>query len=267
MDRQFANGFANFDTDLVHAWADNAPALAIEYAREHPGTGLSRTILHSAIFAWPDKDFGHRFELLRAFPPGSDRQQVIVSLCFTWAQMDRPAALAAVSSLPAGAERDHALGEVLAQYAGREPTAAFKEAERLGIRDSGLLSVLVKEAAKSHPAAAAQWVATQEPALIADLGVVVATFWAEDDPVAAFEWAREHKISLTDNTSKSATKIPRDMFAGHAAEMRGESPFSAALKAKPDETLAWARSLPAGPERDRYLELAARDRTHASRAP
>jgi hypothetical protein len=46
------------------------------------------------------------------------------------------------------------------------------------------------------------------------------------------------------------------MFAGHAAEMGASSPLSAVIREKPDATLAWVRSLPAGPDRERYLELA-----------
>ena len=38
-DRWFGNGFANFDTDLVKAWADNAPESAIEFARRAPRNG------------------------------------------------------------------------------------------------------------------------------------------------------------------------------------------------------------------------------------
>ena len=71
----FAGGFATFDTDLANTWAKNAPELAVEYARQHFGTGLARTILHNAIFAWPDKDCAHRFEVLRSFPAGKDRKK------------------------------------------------------------------------------------------------------------------------------------------------------------------------------------------------
>jgi hypothetical protein len=262
-DGHFASGFANFDTDLVNTWAENAPELALNFARQHSGTGLSRTILHSAIFAWPDKDYGHRFELLRGFPAGPDRQKVVVSLCFTWAQMDRAAALTGASSLPPGTERNGALAEILARWAAREPAAAFTNAQSFGINDPAVLGVMAKEAAKSHPVATADWLRTQDASLIAGVGPVVATFWAEDDPAAAFTWALEHGVSLTDPTSRNARNIPGDMFAGHAAELSGRSPFSAALREKPAETLAWVKSLPAGPERDRYLELAARDSAHA----
>ena len=49
----------------------------------------------------------------------------------------------------------------------------------------------------------------------------------------------------------------RGHVAGDAAEIGSDSPPSIALKEKPEETFAWLRALPAGSERDRYLELAA----------
>ena len=258
--QRFGAGFANFDTDLVNTWAENAPERALEFARQNSGTLLSRIVLHSAIFAWPDKDFGHRFNLLREFPAGADREKVIVSLCFSWAQTDRAAALVSASSLPAGTERDGALAEILARWAAREPVIAFTKAQAFGIRDPAVLSVMAKETAKSDPVATAAWVAKQEPTVVAGIGNVVATFWAEGDPAAAFTWALENGVSITEPTSPSAHRIPGTMFAGHAAEMTGSSPFSAALREKPKETLAWVNSLPAGAERERYLELAARAR-------
>ena len=38
--------------------------------------------------------------------------------------------------------------------------------------------------------------------------------------------------------------------------MSHETPLASALGAKPEATLAWLRALPAGPERERYLEFA-----------
>jgi len=63
---------------------------------------------------------------------------------------------------------------------------------------------------------------------------------------------------------KSSSSVPASV--GRAPESFPRlslSPFSAALREKPEETLAWVQSLPAGPERDRYLELAARASTRA----
>jgi hypothetical protein len=110
------------------------------------------------------------------------------------------------------------------------------KAEAFGISDPALLSIVAKEGAKFDAAATAEWVGNQDAALITELGAVVATFWAENDPAAAFGWAEEHGVSLTDNISENARKTPEnarktpdDMGALHAAEMSRRSPFSAAF--------------------------------------
>ena len=255
-DNGFAAGFANFDTDLMQAWAKNAPELAVEYARGHFGTRLAGNILVTAIFAWPDKDYAHRFELLRSFPAGEERKKVIVSLCFTWGQMDREAALASAGSLPPGEERDGALGQILARSAWKDPAAAFATVEKFGLRVPPLLASLTKATARSDPAATARWVETQDAGMIVELGGVVARFWAERDPAKAFAWAIEHGVSIASPPLRNASKARGDMFAGDVAEIGSDSPLSVALKEKPEETFAWLRALPAGAERDRNLELA-----------
>jgi hypothetical protein len=257
-DPSFGNMFANFDTDLVAAWAENAPALAIEYARQHAATKLAEILLHNGIFSWPEKNDATRFEVLRTFPAGEARQKVVVSFFFSWAQTDRAAALSAAASLPPGPERDGGLAEVLARWAGSHPAAAFEQAQALGLTAPALLAIMAKEAAKSDPAATARWLETQDATLLSQLGTVVAKFWARQDPAAAFAWAEAQGVSLMDGSAVNARKIDFSTFAGHAMEMGMDSPFSAAMREKPDATLAWVCALPAGPDRDRFLELAIR---------
>jgi len=116
---------------------------------------------------------------------------------------------------------------------------------------------MIKEAGKSDPAAAARWLETQDGELITIAGSVLAMKWAERDPGAAFAWAHQHGVPLTQQPLRRHREM---MFAGHSFEISGDSPVSAAMQQKPDATLAWVRTLPAGAERERYLELAI---THA----
>lgn len=69
-DRGFDDGFRSFHNDLVRAWAENAPELAIEQARQHADTALAGIILRRVVEAWPDKDNARRFELVQVFLPG-----------------------------------------------------------------------------------------------------------------------------------------------------------------------------------------------------
>ena len=257
-DPQFGNGFADFKTNLVRAWAANAPERAGAYARAHPGSKLAEIALHNAIFAWPDTDYAHRFELLREFPAGKSRQKVVTSLCMTWAMMDRTAAFAGASSLPPGPEREGALGQILSRWAGDEPLVAFEKARVLGIENPALLLVMAKQSARRDPVATARWMEKQDAGLIAQIGSAVAKFWAESDLAAAFTWAEEHGISLMDTGAALMRKNSGDLFAGDVAEIGADSPFSKAMHEKPDAVLAWVRALPAGAARERYLELASR---------
>jgi hypothetical protein len=254
-ERWFGNGFASFETHLVNAWADNAPELAFDIARQYAGTGLSGIILSNAIHRWPDKDDGKRFEVLRGFPPGKDRQRAMVSFCFTWAQTDRAGALAAVKTLQPGPERDGALSEILAQWAASETSVAFDQAKALGLNSPGLMAVMVKEGAKTNPGVVAQWCEKQAPEMASQLGPVVVQFWAARDPVAAFQWATAHGIPITESAERAVREIPSDTFLGHRFELGMSSPLAAAMRENPDATLGWVRGLPPGRERERYLEM------------
>ncbi|MEO8351699.1 MAG: hypothetical protein ABI680_08205, partial [Chthoniobacteraceae bacterium] len=253
----FGKGFANFDTKLVEAWTVNAPELAIEYARNNSGTKLAELLLHNAIDRLPGRDDGARFAILRGFPEGEMRRKVLTSFFYSWAQTGRDAAFAAAVSLPPGAERDGALGQVLARWASADANAVFKQVEALGIDNPGLLAIVTKEAAKSDPAATARWLEDQDATEKYQLlGAVVVKFWAERDPAAAFDWAEKRGISPLETPSADALEIPADRL-NDRMELNGD-PFQTAFARKPEAAIAWLRSLPSGPERDRYAELALR---------
>lgn len=251
----FGDYSSNFDTELVGAWAKNAPELAVEYARKHVGTALARTVRQNAVSAWPDKSYARRLEVVRSFPEDKDRNQSVVSLFLTWAQIDRASALATAAGLPSGPEREGGLGAVLVHWAGAKPAEAFAKVEELGIRDPFVLTLIAKEAAESDPAVAASWLEKQSPALLPEIGSIITKFWAERDPAAAFAWAQEHGVSLL-KTPDLPQNYNANMFAGHLAEIRGQSPMTFALQRKPEATLAWIRALPAGSDRDLLTEMA-----------
>lgn len=255
----FASLFANFDTNFVEAWAENAPELAFAFARQHSGTDLAAKILHDAILSWPGKDSARAFEALMTYPPGKERANVLASLAYTWAYTDRDAALASVAALPPGSEREGALGEILASLAESDPVAAFEKAAAHDLKNPSWLAVLVKEAARKDPATAIAWLKEQDPETFAQIGPIAVCEWARKDPTAAFAWAQEHGISLTETGSRRALELPGGFFGRHVSDIGWNSPFTAAMQAKPEATLAWVRTLPAGPERERYLEIAIRN--------
>ena len=252
-DKWFSASFVTGDTQLAKAWAENAPQLAVEFARQHAGTELAGVLLWNAIFSWPDRSDEARFAVLLAFPPGKKRENVMMSFFSSWGRSNLAGQLAAVSALPPGRERDGALTEALRQMAWKEPAAALSRAESDGLTDPTLLTFVVSGAAKSNPSVAAQWL-EQHDDVLATAGGVVVLQWAAQDPAAAFAWAAKHGISLTDNPVRPALS---DGFGWRFTyELTGENPLTSALRNQPDAALAWLRALPAGADRDRYLEHA-----------
>lgn len=248
------------DSLLVQAWAGNAPELAFEYARQHAGTELATSILYAAILSWPGKDSIRAFEALMTYPPGNERENVLRSFCYTWAQSDPDVGITTVAALPPGPEREDALGEILAYLAQKDPAAAFEKAATHDLQSSSWMAILVKQAALKDPATAIAWLEKQDPEFVAHIGPITVQLWAKTDPAAAFAWAQEHAISLTEVGVRRAQQMPGRPFEGaHGIEIGFQSPFAAAMRARPDAALAWVRALPPGPERDRYLELAIRD--------
>ena len=256
------NGFFHFVTNLMDAWVENAPEVAVEYARQHPWSGLTQHILHVAS---PAGGSASKFALLQTFPPGRERAKLVTAFFFVWAQGDRAAALAAATSLPPGPEREGGLGEILARWAGRKPAEAFAKAEALGIVEPAILAIMAKEGARSDPLATARWLEKQDAALLPQIGGVVVKFWAEKNPAAAFDWALAHGISPLDEAAPGARNFSKALTIGHGSEMSG-NPFTSALREKPDETLAWVRALPAGDMRERYLESAIHNRLDPAKA-
>ncbi len=259
------NGFFLFVRNLVEAWVDNAPEIAIEYARQHPWNELTQHIIQGATSAWPATDAVQNFAVLQSFPAGKERTRIVTSFFFSWAQGDRDAALAAAASLPPGPEREGGLGEILARWASRKPAEAFAKAQELGIVEPAILAVVAKEGATSDPIATARWLEKQDAALLPQLGGVVVDFWAKQNPAAAFEWALAHGISPLDPAAPAARDLLKTMTLGHSMEL-GRDPFTSALREKPDATLAWARALPAGADRERYLEIAIANGVDAAKA-
>ncbi len=256
------NGFFHFVTNLVDAWVENAPEIAIEYARQHPWSGLTQHIMH---VAWPPQGTASKLAVLQTFPPDKERARIVTALFFSWAQTDRTAALAAAAALPPGLEREGGLGEILARWAGRHPAEAFAKAEALGIVEPAILTIMAKEGARSDPITTARWLEKQDAVLLPQIGGVVVKFWAEKNPSAAFDWALAHGISPLDPAAPNARNLSKTMTFGHSMELGGD-PFTSALREKPDETLAWVRALPAGDAREYYLQVAIRNRLDPAKA-
>jgi hypothetical protein len=252
-------GSADFDSNLVNAWIDHAPEIALEYVREHPGTSLADMMLSNAVQRLRGKSGAEKLAVLLTFPEGQSRDHAMNSLFFSWIQSDRSAAFAGALSLPPGAQRDITVGQVLASWAQSNPTEAFAHFEKSGITDPTLPLVLVSNGAKQDPAATIRWLEKQSPEAIAKCGAIFVSGWAKKDPVAAFNWALARGVSLTESPLPSSSeRAELSKWKQPYVDLNLDPPFASAIREKTDETLAWLKSVPAGSERNRFIELALR---------
>jgi hypothetical protein len=248
---------ADFDSNLVNAWIGHAPEIALEYVRENPGTSLADMMLSNAVQRLRGKSGAEKLAVLLTFPEGQSRDHAMNSLFFSWIQSDRGAAFAGALSLPPGAQRDITVGQVLASWAQSNPTEAFAHFEKSGITDPTFPLVLVSNGAKQDPAATIRWLEKQSPETIAKCGAIFVSGWAKKDPVAALNWALARGVSLTEwPLPSSSERAELSKWKQPYVDLNLDPPFASAIREKTDETLAWLKSVPAGPERNRLIETA-----------
>lgn len=249
----FGAGFANGSTDLIRAWASNAPDLALENACQYADKSVAEIILHNAIMARKGKH-EESFGILRSFPDGAGRTKVMASLFFVWAQYDLNAPLAAAASLPNGTERDGALAEVLSRLAKKDAALALEKYHDLEVGNRSILPILVNGAAGKDPALAAKTLARFSGDEIAEVGPILMARWADKDPAAAFAWAQEHGIPIDQQHVPSARNANSSTLWRHEVEFPRSSALQLAAEKHPDAVAAFLRSLAPGPEHDRYIQ-------------
>ena len=209
----------------IAAWAKTDPLAALEYARQHLHQGIAVELLRDAMDGWADENAEQHLAVLLAFPEGKARTMGLKIFLWNWSKRDAAAAVA--------------------QY------------RALGLADSPLLSRLLKSAAESNPVHALDLLAQFDAAQIARSAPALVEQWARNDPAAALGWALAHGVGVNghfeDTGRVEHNSFRRESWSGG----QYSNPFNKALEKQPAATLAWVRSLPAGAERDRFLELAA----------
>jgi hypothetical protein len=242
---------------VILAWVKADQKAALAFAKEHPRTGLAGRLLSEAIKNWPEKDPAVRLAIIREFPAGKSRDDALRELLSDWADKDPKGALAQAEAITDDAERDHAFKSVLSSWGYRDPAAAFEKYLALGITDTRLLWELMNKGANKDPQMAIGWLASLRPGDFMRHAPIVAQAWAKRDPAAALNWALENNVPLTGQWTIWQSIHHNGLSRSTTSQYPSVSPLFAALSTKPDETMAWIRSLPPGQERERMLELAA----------
>ena len=241
---------------LIIAWAKAAPERAVEYAKLHAGTGLARQLLLAVAQPSSGTDERERLTLLLTFPAGKARSGATELLVWTWAKREPDAAFAAASALPHGSERDKSMSAALRAWGNVDAPASLDHFSAAEMKDDHLLRELLRNVATDDPARAVAFLGRSDSAQLARCGPLVVESWAKHDPVAALSWALANGIEIT-LQGESEQSVAHDAFR-RITSASGYSwhPLATALKAQPEATIAWLRSLPPGTDRERLTELA-----------
>jgi hypothetical protein len=243
---------------VIVAWAKADPRAALDYARLHVRTGLAIELLRAAMEGWADQDTSQRLAVLLDFPAGKARAAGLESFLSNWAKRDPAAALSAARTLGVADGRDKAIAGVLQNWAERDAASAFAQYRALGLSDPTLLSSVLRSGAAANPAQAVEWLAQLDAAQFARGASEIVEKWAERDPVAALGWALDHGVSLAASVERTYGVAHNSLGRTNWVSANRLDPFGTALEKQPAATLAWVRSLPAGEDRDRFMELAAK---------
>lgn len=256
-------GFVSDDPDgtLVRAWAQNAPDLALEFARQHPGSSMAGVILMNLIDGPLAQNDAESWQLLSTFPDKKQRErgmEVFFNKFRSRAESDYGATERAALALPPGAARNRAMEEVLAQWTGDDPAAALTKFRALGVEFPALLPLVAHRAAQQNPERVAQWLESLATSDVERCGGILVADWAKRDPRNAFAWAQKHGISLTETARIHAeSDNPEPWWKEYPVS--GKTPMQTAMSDNPEATMEWLRSLDPGPERARLIELAFMD--------
>jgi hypothetical protein len=238
--------------EMVKLWAKAFPERALELAHANPRSGTTAALLTEVLGRREKSPPSQTWAVLRDFPDCPGRAKVVAQFISKWSEQDAGAAFAAALALAPGQTRDDALVAALPKLAEQNAAAAFTHYEELGLSDSELLGKMVSGAAAKDPAAIAAWLVQLDRGQFGQTAPGLVEKWAAQDPAAAFAWAAEHQVRL--NVKRES--MPELTYTGTAiayTSKTGPAPnaYSAAMKAKPAETLAWVNSLPDGDDRAR----------------
>ena len=241
---------------IAETWATQFRDDALEFARKHwPKEGATH-VLHQFIWSCPKDQFPQCLALLQTMPADPKRKASISTFFHNWGQYDAKGAMEAATAMPLGIERSSALAQVIGMGGQSEPQKAFTQALEAGITDARFLSALGTEAGWSKGAETAKWFAESAPDLISIAGPALVSAWARQDANAALSWALANGISLTKREIHQTTDPENDLSWTTPLRGGSESPLMNAMRENSAETVAWLTSLPAGTERDEWLQYA-----------
>jgi hypothetical protein len=175
-------------------------------------------------------------EKLLGLPSDLARDQVLGDAVADWAKKDPDAAFAFARQLPQGQGRNHATGEALKQIAKKDPLRAMQMANEMlpeywNAHSTDVPTEIASEVAKKDFSAARQWVEQMPVEQRGRVGQPLAAKLVQTDPAGALEWGSANEVDLS--------------------SIMGE-----AMKHSSAASLQWIEAKPEGPDRNRLLECA-----------
>jgi hypothetical protein len=258
---------------MVLAWAKADPASAMRYAREHPHHALSAHLLVAATAGLAGEAPADRLRVLQDFPASDARREAVEYVLSAWLRTAKPgearAAVELAGTFPPGPEREAILQRSLARLSATAPLEALARAQTGDLQSSVIWQYLVAAAAAGDAPGTAKWLAgAGRERLVAQAGSVVEA-WAGKDAAAALTWAAAHDLLGANWIRQPATTNPEivEPFArgfGRTDTLPAlvvlapwkPGVIQSALTGDPMGTLEWIRQQPAGPDRERWIELA-----------
>jgi hypothetical protein len=259
-DGPLGSSFGYGVSSAAEVWARGSPEEALKFARQHPRSGLAVLLLEAALHNWPEKDAAKRYALLHEFPEGRARTTQLLSNFEAWTAQDPTGAIVAAKTLPAGIDRNDAIAAVLRSWAAKDATSALEQYRSTGFSDFKTLGTILKSLGQSDPRKAVAQLDGLDAQQTTRMAHSIVQGWAQSDPAAAFTWALQNGVSISNAMQTTETaKFEHDAFgrnARYSGVMNVTAPFALAMIKDPKATVAWINSLPPGPDRDRYSEHA-----------
>ncbi|MDQ3622727.1 MAG: hypothetical protein M3463_09590 [Verrucomicrobiota bacterium] len=245
------------DREVLHEWARHAPESALEEACRNLDSEKGRyfgrmALMFMGIKDPKEADPKEAVMKLLALPPALT-DGLLANTVVDWARKDPHAAFAFLPQIPAGKQRDAARDGVLIEWARRDPAQALARASELlpslkpSLIGHPLLTRLAEAAAAKDPRAALQWVTQLPEEFRTNPAIAAAQAWAKTEPVAALNWSLANGVDVARGVRT---------FIGQS----GGSVLKEAMLNRPEETVAWVKAQPPGPDRDRIVERALHER-------
>jgi hypothetical protein len=260
----------NRDEDFTHsvfeAWSAHGPAAAVDAALSLQKGASRRSALGVALGRWAKTNPQGALARVSQLADAEMRRDNLRTVLREWAEEEPQAAANHALNLPDGRDRNEALAAALSGAATKDRDTAMRLIEQLpaGAARTEALRQIVNDLAYNEPKVAAEFVLGLPPAQQRNSVHQVSYNFARRDRAAALEWAgrltssdarRTAMRSIMQQWASDDPKAAAEYCVSHAAETPDFIGNAVAGWARNDApgALAWARSLPDGPQREAAL--------------